>query len=360
MQIGTGSSSGSGVIVEVSSGTAWIVTNHHVIEGSAHVRVLVNDTRWYDATVHGSDNVRDLAVLSICCSSSFRAVELAGQRARQGADVFVMGYPLGSSTTQITKGIVSSVSDNSQWNAWVVQTDAPVNPGNSGGPLFTMDGRVAGIVTAKVEQTDDGRPVEGTGFAVASETVQAVLPSLKAGSTAFAPSPTATPWPGFSSNFGPENGVLRHQEDGYIDDFPANVRLSNYTAWATFTNPYAQSVGAWDYGFLFRQSESNTFHAVVVTSDGGWYHLLREGSPDDTQTMDSGWLSELHTGAGESNKVLIVTTGSRGSLYVNDYLVASLDLSGGPTTGDVVAFAGYFQGHSRDGYSTSFSGFTVR
>lgn len=364
VQIRTSSSQGSGVILEVSSGRAWVVTNHHVIEDGSHVRVLVNDATWFDATVHGSDSVRDLAVLSIACPSC-RAVELSAQRVRQGAEVFPMGYPLESPTTQMTRGIVSSVYHHPTWNAWVVQTDASINPGNSGGPLFTIDAKVAGIVTAKVEQTQDGRPVEGTGFAIAAETVRAALPSLRAGSTTFTPSPTATPpyrVPDFndSGDFGPRDGSIRHLEDGFVDDFPANVWVSDFTAWATFTNPYAQSVANWDYGFFFRMSGPNTFHAVVVTSDGAWYHLLREGSPDDTRTVDSGWLSELQTGAGGSNKVLILTAGSQGSLYVNDYLVEALDLSGGPAEGDIAVFTGYFQGHARDGYSTRFSDFTVR
>ena len=195
VQIATGSNSGSGVIVEVSFGTAWIVTNHHVIEGSSSVWVMVNDTDRHRATVHGSDSVRDLAVLSIECSSC-RAVEFGVQRVRQGAAVFAMGYPVFDvGEPSLTRGIVSRVFYDSSENGWIVQTDAPINPGNSGGPLFTMDGRVTGIVKSKVEQTQDGRPVEGFGLAVASETVRAALPSLRGGSTIYSPPPTATPTP---------------------------------------------------------------------------------------------------------------------------------------------------------------------
>lgn len=366
MQIATGSSAGSGIIVEVSSSTAWIVTNHHVIEGSSHVRVLVNDANWYDATVHGSDSVRDLAVLSICCSSSFRAVELAGQRPRQGADVFVMGYPLGSSTTQITRGIVSSVSRHSQWNAWVVQTDAPVNPGNSGGPLFTMDGRVAGIVTAKVEQTDDGRPVEGTGFAVASETVRVALPGLKAGRTLVVTPPTATPVPqatpgsswGSSRSFGPEDGILQHDNDEYIEEYDAGVYLSDFSARTTFENPYASSVGDWDYGFIFRRTGTDEFHAVVVTNDGWWFHYLRTGSANTT-TVAYGRVSGLQTGAGGVNEMRIVAADDRGWFFLNDRLVADLDLSGGNAEGDVAAITGYHEGNEIAGHSTRFTEFAV-
>ena len=192
VQVATGSSSGSGVIVEVSFGTAWIVTNHHVIEGSSSVWVLVNDADRHRATVHGSDSVRDLAVLSIECSSC-RAVELGTERVQQGAEVFAMGYPLGVDSSVLTRGIVSRVFWHSSQNARMVQTDAPINPGNSGGPLFTMDGRVVGINTFVVRQSDGDIPVEGFGFAVAAETVRAALPSLRGGSTIYSPPPTATP-----------------------------------------------------------------------------------------------------------------------------------------------------------------------
>ena len=370
VKVSTGGSTGSGVIVEVDpSGRAVVVTNRHVIEdGPGDVRIRVSDGTTYDATLLGSDSTQDLAVLTICCSSSFQAVELAGQRARQGADVFVMGYPLDSSTTQITRGIVSSVSRYSQWNAWVVQTDAPVNPGNSGGPLFTMDGKVTGIVTSKVEQTEDGRPVEGTGFAVASETVRAALPVLKAGNTTFAPSPTATPVPqatpgsswGSSRSFGPADGSMRHEDDGYIEEYSAGVYLEEFSAQATFENPYARSVGEWDYGFLFRWSGEEMFHAVVVASDGWWNHYLRAGSGDrNADPIAQGRVSGLRTSAGDLNEMRIVAAGGRGWFFLNDRLVADLDLSGGAAELDVAVITGYHQGNEIEGHSTRFTGFAV-
>ena len=331
------------------------------------MRVLANDTDWHDATVHGVDRVRDLAVLSICCSPSFQAVELAGQRVRQGADVFAMGYPVEDvGEPSLTRGVVSRVFYDARRNGWVVQTDAPINPGNSGGPLFAMDGAVVGIVASKAERTDDGRPVEGTGFAVAAETVRGVLSALKQGQGSSIATPTpqlgATPTPprGSPRAFGPVDGELLHDTDGYIEEYPAGVYLNEFSARATFENPYARSTGGWDYGLLFRGSGEEQFHAVVVTSDGWWSHYLREGSSDtNADPVAQGRLSGLRTGTGSLNEIRVVAAGERGWFFLNDRLVADLDLSGGAAEGDVSVITGYHAGNEIDGRSTRFTGFAV-
>ena len=84
----------------------------------------------------GSDSTQDLAVLTICCSQTFEPVMLSADRARQGSDVVVVGYPLGSEMALMTRGIVSGVMFDASMNGWIVQTDAPLNPGNSGGPAL--------------------------------------------------------------------------------------------------------------------------------------------------------------------------------------------------------------------------------
>ncbi|MCY4581424.1 MAG: trypsin-like peptidase domain-containing protein [Chloroflexi bacterium] len=366
VQIATGSGSGSGVIFDVSSATAWIVTNHHVVEGSSHVRVLVNDANWFDATVHGVDRVRDLAVLSICCSPSFRAAELAGQRVRQGANVFAMGYPLGVDSSVLTSGIVSRVFQHSPQNAWMVQTDAPINPGNSGGPLFNMDGNVVGINTFVVRESESEVSVEGFGFAVAAESVRGVLAVLKQGQSSSiatpTPRPRATPTPGRNStrSYGPQDGALPHDNDEYIEQHRAGVYLNDLTARVTFQNPYASSVGEWDYGFTFRAGEEASFHAVVVTSEGRWLHYLREGSADrDSDPIAQGRASSLLVGVGRSNELRLVAAGDLGWFFINDRLAAALDLSGGDAEGDVAVITGYHEGNEIDGRSARFTGFAV-
>ena len=73
----------------------------------------------------------------------------------------------------------------------------------------------------------------------------------------------------------------------------ARVSVSNFSTVATFDNPYAQSVGGWDYGFLFRSAESNTFHIIVVTDDRRWFHYVRNGSVESEPLVDSGSVVRL-------------------------------------------------------------------
>lgn len=350
------------------SGRAVVVTNRHVIEdGPGDVRIQVSDGTMYDATLLGSDSTQDLAVLTICCSETFEPVMLSASRARQGSDVVVIGYPLGSEIALMTRGIVSGVMFNASMNGWIVQTDAPLNPGNSGGPLFTLDGEVVGINTYVVRESGSGVTVEGFGFAVASETVRGALPALKAGQgssiTTATPGPTETPapWPGSSRGFGPEDGSLQHREDGYIEEYEAGVYLQDFSVQARLHNPYGRSEGGWDYGFIFRAGEEDRFHAVVITSDGWWFHYLREGSADrDADPVAQGRTSSLLLEAGSSNELRLVAASELGWLFLNNRLLATLDLSGGGAEGDVAVITGYHNGNEIDGRSTRFSGFTVR
>ena len=129
VQVLTNSSTGSGVIVDVDNdGRAVIVTNHHVIEVGGTVNVLVNDANPYPATILGFDARKDLAVLSICCSTGFRASRLSSQtELPAGSTVFTMGYPLGVSRATVTRGIVSAVWFDQTTARWLVQTDAAIN-----------------------------------------------------------------------------------------------------------------------------------------------------------------------------------------------------------------------------------------
>ena len=359
-----GSATGSGVIVDVeSSGRAAVVTNHHVIASGGSLRVLVNDTDAYVATLLGSDAGKDLAVLSICCSPGFRAASFGDASSLPiGTHVFAMGYPLGVSKVSVTSGIVSRTYRDG--NRWVVQTDAAINSGNSGGPLFTMDGKVIGINAFVIREAKSGLSVEGFGFAVSAVTVTASLPTMKAGHRDD-PAPTPTPTYRFSSGgFGPMDGSMPHDDDDQIEAYRSGVSLDEFHAVATFKNPYERSLGRWDYGFSFRRPEANTFHAVVVTSDGRWLHFLREGEGHETETLDSGRVSGLKRGAQDSNELRIVVTEGiledTGWLFVNDEFIALLDLGDGPLSGDVAVITGFYNGNEVNGYSTEFQGFTVR
>ena len=336
---------------------AVIVTNHHVVAGGGSINVLVNDATLYPATLLGFDASKDLAVLRICCSAGFRAALLSSQSdLADGSTVFTMGYPLGVDRATVTRGIVSTSWFDQEAGRWMVQTDAAINPGNSGGPLFTLDGDVVGITTSAIRETQSGITVEGFGFAVSAGTVRESLPTMMAGQRL---GPTPTPTPRRGDSLGPMDGVIEHKDDGIIDGYRAGVSVADFSAVAVFDNPYARSVGSWDYGFLFRHSAVDTFHIVAVTDDSRWFHYLRDGSVADERLVASGTLP-LRTGASDSNVLRVVALGDSAWFFINGLRVATLDLRSGPAEGDVVAITGYFNGNVVAGRSTGFQRFAVR
>ncbi|MFC5219531.1 S1C family serine protease [Streptomyces coerulescens] len=148
-----------------------ILTNAHVVAGSSHVRVELQDGRRLSAEVIGDDPAHDVAVLEPETSRGLRAAELAtGTRPAVGDTVLAIGSPLGLSGT-VTSGIVSALDrsvrlgdDGGQRRA--LQTDASINPGNSGGPLVDDAGRVIGINTAIATLDQQRAGSIGIGFAI--------------------------------------------------------------------------------------------------------------------------------------------------------------------------------------------------
>jgi Do/DeqQ family serine protease len=165
---------GSGVIVD---GSGHIVTNHHVIAGADSIRVQLADGRIADARVVGSDPDTDLAVLKIDLKSLPVAPLGRSDQLRVGDVVLAIGNPLGLSQT-VTHGIVSAVSRAQLGIAPLedfIQTDAPINRGNSGGALVDTSGALVGINTAMVAKS---LGVEGIGFAIPVNMVRGVLSDI--------------------------------------------------------------------------------------------------------------------------------------------------------------------------------------
>jgi serine protease DegS len=165
---------GSGVIVDDKG---HIVTNHHVIANAESIRVQLADGRIAEAHVVGSDPDSDLAVLSVALK--FLPVAPLGRsdQLRVGDVVLAIGNPLGLSHT-VTHGIVSAVSRAQLGIAPVedfIQTDAPINRGNSGGALVDTSGALVGINTAMVAKS---LGVEGIGFAIPVNLVRGVLADI--------------------------------------------------------------------------------------------------------------------------------------------------------------------------------------
>ena len=144
-------SSGSGFIFDVEGTTAFVGTNHHVIEDADSVDVVVRNNRTYEALVLGWDADRDVAVLAICCSEDFLVLPWGEASPDVGDQVVALGYPRGGVRGQVTAttGEVSPDDTLSERYDFIPHT-APLNPGNSGGPLFSMpDAKVLGINTAR-------------------------------------------------------------------------------------------------------------------------------------------------------------------------------------------------------------------
>jgi serine peptidase DegS len=165
---------GSGVIVDEAG---HIVTNHHVIANAATIRVQLKDGREADARIVGRDPDTDLAVLKIDLTPLPVAVFGRSDQLKVGDVVLAIGNPLGLSQT-VTHGIVSATSRQQLGIAPLedfIQTDAPINFGNSGGALVDSSGALVGINTAIVAKN---LGVEGIGFAIPVNMVRGVLSDI--------------------------------------------------------------------------------------------------------------------------------------------------------------------------------------
>ena len=170
---------GSGVII---SSDGHIVTNNHVIEGAERLEVTLNDNRTYDATVVGTDPTTDLALIKIEADSLHVIPVGNSDNLLIGEWVLAVGNPFGFTST-VTAGIVSakarSISDSRQGRMTIesyIQTDAAVNPGNSGGALVNLKGELIGINAAIYSQTGN---YAGYSFAIPTSIMVKVVTDLK-------------------------------------------------------------------------------------------------------------------------------------------------------------------------------------
>lgn len=167
------SSTGSGVII---SEEGYIVTNNHVIEGGEQLTVLLTDGRTQRADLVGSDPTSDLAVLRIYADDLVSAEFGDSDSLRVGDSVVAIGDPLGIEYRgTMTNGIVSAINRNVKLDGRtmsLIQTNAALNSGNSGGPLINSCGQVIGINTIKIAAFADQAGVEGLGFAIPSTIVR--------------------------------------------------------------------------------------------------------------------------------------------------------------------------------------------
>jgi S1-C subfamily serine protease len=165
----------SGVVVDPSG---YVVTNNHVVEGASEIRVSLSDNRQFAAEVVGADPGSDLAVLKIPATDLIAASWGDSSVLDAGDWVLAIGNPYGLDRT-VTFGIISAKNRRGVGNSPTqefLQTDAAVNPGNSGGPLVNMAGQVIGINTAII-----GPSYQGISFALPSNAARDVYEKLKSG-----------------------------------------------------------------------------------------------------------------------------------------------------------------------------------
>ena len=156
-----------------------MVTNYHVIQQAQQVAVTLTDKRELTASIVGTDPVSDLAVLYVQAEDLTPAQFGDSDSLRVGDTVVAIGDPLGVELRgTMTDGIISAISRDVQVDGRtmnLIQTNAALNSGNSGGPLINCFGQVIGINTMKIGAFTDSSGVEGLGFAIPSATVQDVV-----------------------------------------------------------------------------------------------------------------------------------------------------------------------------------------
>ena len=378
---------GSGFIFRVdNSGAAYILTNQHMVDEAESVAVVVDDRDWYEADIRHVDPRRDIAMLRICCSQHFKAVQFMDTTPmRAGDEVITIGYPAdhslpgappraGSRIFQlpedrkiipgeatVTRGIISAFRYSTPRDAQIVQYDAATSPGSSGGPLFTRDGLVVGMSTfGLLRGIVEGIGIrrQGMNFGILETTIQERVRLWDVGP---------------SARFGPLGGRLRHDNDNFIEQFSPNFTADSdeFVLDATFVNPYGADAHPWDYGFKFGQTGDDDYVRLYVHSSGSWgMRVSKPGTP--STLLHSGLVPQLLTGAGEKNRVTLYVDGKFGWLFVNGQPVLDregnlvqvsgrgIDLGGEDVTshgGSVAIVTGFFVGDERAGAVTRYEGF---
>lgn len=166
--------SGSGIIL---TSDGYIVTCKHVVAGAETIKVILNDDTEHEATLVGSDSRSDLAVIKIDATNLSPATLGDSDMLTVGEDVIAIGNPLGELRGTATSGIISALSrevtvENTSMK--LIQTDAAISPGNSGGGLFNASGSLVGIVNAKASSSNS----EGLGFAIPVSSVKTIISDL--------------------------------------------------------------------------------------------------------------------------------------------------------------------------------------
>ena len=168
------SGAGSGVVMTQDG---YIITNNHVVEGASTIKVTLYDDTEYTATLVGADSQTDIAVIKIEATGLVPAVLGDSDQLAVGQEVLAVGNPLGTLGGTVTHGIISALNRSINVDGQtmtLIQHNAAVSPGNSGGGLFNLNGELVGIVNAKSGDSE----AEGLGFAIPINTAKEVAQEL--------------------------------------------------------------------------------------------------------------------------------------------------------------------------------------
>lgn len=181
--------SGSGFIYKIEGNSAYIMTNHHVVDGGNKWKIITSKDDEIEGQVLGSDEYLDIAIIKVDKKDYMEKVVIASdKKISLGDTAFTIGAPVGYEYRgTVTNGIISgvnrlvevSVKNSSQedYVMEVIQTNAAVNPGNSGGPLFNASGEVIGVISMKLVENS----IEGMGFAIPIEYAMSHVSKLEKG-----------------------------------------------------------------------------------------------------------------------------------------------------------------------------------
>lgn len=177
----TATGSGSGFVYKIEGDYGYVLTNQHVIDGATEIEITNIEGKVSKAEKMGEDAYSDIAVLRITKEDVLAVAEFgSSENAKLGDTVFTVGSPVGKTYMgSVTKGILSGkdrqVTVSNQYVMEVIQIDAALNPGNSGGPLANINGEVIGINSLKLAQSE----IEGMGFAIPIEMVKTIANKLE-------------------------------------------------------------------------------------------------------------------------------------------------------------------------------------
>ncbi|WP_439328633.1 S1C family serine protease [Bacillus cereus] len=186
-EVNSETGAGSGIIYKKSNNHAYIITNHHVIDGADIIEVSLNNGKKISGIILGSNVVTDLAVLKIHAKHVQQVIEIGdSDKLRQGEVVMAIGNPLGLQFSgTVTQGVISATEriipvDANQDGKYdsglgLIQTDAAINPGNSGGALVNMSGQLVGINSMKIVEKN----ISKMGFAIPITKVRPIINEIE-------------------------------------------------------------------------------------------------------------------------------------------------------------------------------------